>query len=146
MPPHPTSQPWDLSYPPAPSSEQHGEEDLKAPYDDLIDQYAIPYRQNPTHKAYAVDPSAFESDDLSQKPSRTTEASDKDLEYASTDGHNWGYPPVAQKEKRERGHWWSAVRLDLLQVPTMPEQTPTDNPGFNSVSLVLVDGTSGDSN
>ncbi len=141
MPPHPTSQPWDLSYPPAPSSEQHGEEDLKAPYDDLIDQYAIPYRQNPTHKAYAVDPSAFESDDLSQKPSRTTEASDKDLEYASTDGHNWGYPPVAQKEKRERGHWWSAVRSDSLQVPTMPERTPTDNPGFNSVSLVLVDGT-----
>ena len=113
-----SQQPWDVPYPP--TQQRFGseeDEDTKAPYDDLIDQYAIPYRQNSTHKAYNVDSTAFKSSDpknyaLAQKASRTTEGTGKDLEGGSSDGHAWAYPPPTSNEQTtEKASFWETVRI-----------------------------------
>ena len=115
---HPT--PWDLADPPKQSAHlDYDDEDVKAPYDDLIDQYATPFRQNATHKAYSVDPSAFDQSKgasayaLSQKTTHTIDAHGKDFEGSSTPDHDWAYPPTAAKEESAsaKGTWISAVRL-----------------------------------
>ena len=96
---------WEPAYPPSTQQPVHHEdsdEDTKAPYDDLIDQYATPFRQNPTHKAYTVDPSAFDHKN----------DSGKDVESASSQGHDWAYPPATSAEEKGKGKaWtWSSVR------------------------------------
>ncbi|KAJ3551218.1 hypothetical protein NM688_g4831 [Phlebia brevispora] len=113
----PRTQEWNVSYPPASQShhsEDESDEDAKAPYDDLIDQYAIPYRQNSRHKSYNVDAATFKT---SNEPgdSRTWDgdAPGKDIEGASSDGHSWAYPPVAAKEA-PRSSVWSTIIPDSL--------------------------------
>lgn len=94
------AQAWEHPYPSTAQQSQHHEddEDTKAPYDDLIDQYALPYRQNSQHKAYTVDPSAFNAADRSHKSA--SEDRGKDLEEASSQGHDWAYPPTLSLEEK----------------------------------------------
>jgi hypothetical protein len=98
---------WESSYPSTTqqSSRIDEDEDSKVPFDDLIDQYATPFSQNSVHKAYKVDPSAFDR-------KTTFDDSGKDLESASSHGHDWAYPPTtATEEKGKRKAWtWSSVR------------------------------------
>lgn len=117
---HAPQQPWDVAYPPEQQShrfDSEEDEDMKAPYDDLIDQYAIPYRQNSSHKSYSVEPSAFKTDPngprtypLSQKTSLTSDVTGKDLGDASSDAHDWAYPPPASKEEVAKTSIWRTVR------------------------------------
>ncbi len=106
--------PWELTHPqqsPLPPPED--DEDTKAPYDDLIDQYATPFTKNAKHSVYSVDASAFDrgasSYSLDQKPSQI---SDKDLEGSTVHGHDWEYPPqkARPEEKVEKRNWLAAVR------------------------------------
>lgn len=94
---------------------------MKAPYDDLIDQYAIPYRQNSSHKSYSVEPSAFKTDPngprtypLSQKTSLTSDVTGKDLGDASSDAHDWAYPPPASKEEVAKTSIWRTIMPDSI--------------------------------
>ena len=111
---------WEPSYPPTVQDSHHdghSDEDVKAPYDDLIDQYATPFRQNSRHKVHKVDPLAFD---------QKTDPSGKDLEEASSNGHDWAYPPpTATTTTEEKGKGkaltWSAVRLDTPFFGARPE-------------------------
>lgn len=74
------------------------DDDAKAPYDDLIDQYASPYGSQ-AHKTYAVDPAPFNharqpSYPLS-KQSHETSADSKSHGYEVPD---WEYPPQLAKD------------------------------------------------
>ncbi|KAJ3480257.1 hypothetical protein NLI96_g8479 [Meripilus lineatus] len=117
-------------YPPSQPHEQvhyiPEHEDTKAPYDDLIDQYATPYRQNSQHKAYTVNPAAFNPSEQTLPYSSSThkptvsEVTSKDLEGSSSQGHDWGYPPVpppVDKEKdkeKENTNWLSLLVPDSI--------------------------------
>ena len=95
--------PWELTHPqqsPLPPPED--DEDIKAPYDDLIDQYATPFSKNPQHQVYSVDAGAFDrgasSYSLDQKSSHIN---DKDLEGSTAHGHDWEYPPPKARQEKE---------------------------------------------
>ena len=99
---------WESSYPPTTQQRHHdidSDEDHKVPYDDLIDQYATPFSQNSQHKVHKVDPLAFD---------QKTNTSGKDLEGASSNGHDWAYPPTATTEEKgkRKALTWSSVRQD----------------------------------
>lgn len=102
---------WELTYPPTTQQPHHHEddEDTKSPYDDLIDQYAVPFSQNAKHKSFKVDSLAFDAADRTHK---TSEDTGKDLEGASSQGHDWAYPPTTPTEEKGKGKpWtWSSVR------------------------------------
>lgn len=118
MAPQPPPNNWEVpSYPP--QLPQHrfddeSDEDVKAPYDDLIDEYATPYRPNPQHKAYNVGATAFNaSKQVGGGPTPwETDAAGKDVEGASSDAHGWAYPPAAAKEVKRTSRW-SRVRAQL---------------------------------
>lgn len=114
-----SSHPADFSYPnyPAPVHPHNArDDDVKAPYDDLIDQYGSPYGAQP-HKTFAVDPSALSSH--ARQPSYTvsnqSHETSKDLKSAySQDPPDWEYPPPLAKEEKlsvEKKTAWSKVRL-----------------------------------
>ena len=93
--------PWEPSYPPnhpQPHHDADSDEDAKAPYDDLIDQYATPFQQNARHKVHKVEPLAFD---------QKTDGSGKDLEGVSSNGHDWAYPPTASSEEKGKGKAWT---------------------------------------
>ena len=106
---------WELSYPPTTQqAHQHEyDEDTKAPFDDLIDQYALPYSQNSQHKSYTMDPAVFGAGDRTHNS--TGERRGKDLEEASSQGHDWAYPPTAALEEKSKSGkkalTWSTVRV-----------------------------------
>lgn len=95
---------WEPSYPSTqhPHHDDDSDEDVKAPYDDLIDQYATPFSQNSQHKVHKVEPLAFD---------QKTNATGKDLEGASSDGHDWAYPPAptANEKGQRKPLTWSTV-------------------------------------
>ena len=116
-----SSHPADFSYPnyPAPVHPHNArDDDVKAPYDDLIDQYGSPYGAQP-HKTFAVDPSALSSH--ARQPSYTvsnqSHETSKDLKSAySQDPPDWEYPPPLAKEEKlivEKKTTWSKVRLSF---------------------------------
>ncbi|TFK90216.1 hypothetical protein K466DRAFT_485138 [Polyporus arcularius HHB13444] len=125
-------RPQDTSFPqyPAPVLPHPTRDDeAKAPYDDLIDQYASPYG-NQAHRTYAVDPASLAgharqpSYPLS-KHSYTTSKDFKSLDSHGQDTPDWEYPPPLSKEdkKDEKETSWSkyipdswACRLYLLTV------------------------------
>jgi len=93
------------------SQEQHSQEDdedLKVPYDDLIDQYATPFQQNSQHKSFNVNPSNLQSTPsngypLTHQKTNMSDATSKDLE-GSREGTDWNYPPQsAVAEKQGKG-------------------------------------------
>jgi len=92
------------------------DEDHKAPFDDLIDTYATPFRQNPQHKSFNINPSNLEATPsngypLTHSKTNMSDATSKDLE-GSTEGLDWNYPPntpnVEQKEKEKQKQSWAA--------------------------------------
>ncbi|KAH8100528.1 hypothetical protein BXZ70DRAFT_1022471 [Cristinia sonorae] len=108
-----------------PSQQPHiPDEDAKAPYDDLIDQYAAPYTSNAQHKTFNLAHGRTTSFPLTHKPTNPSDVSTKDIEGSTTEGHDWGYPPgPPAAEKEEQQSVWSkfipdsiACRLYLLTV------------------------------
>jgi len=97
-------EPWGLSHPQqSPQPPPDDDEDFKAPYDDLIDQYATPFQKNSQHMEYNVHPSAFDQSNgaaLSQKATHTSDVTGKDLEGSTVHGHDWAYPPTTSKEAK----------------------------------------------
>ena len=96
-----------------------GDDDVKSPYDDLIDQYATPYQKHADYKAYSVEPDATKlpharrpSYPLSQKPSYTSEATGKDSSIGHTDATDWEYPPITmqQDKVKDKPKFWATVR------------------------------------
>lgn len=118
---------YSVPYPTNPSQQQLdlGDDDVKVPYDDLIDQYATPYQRQSDYKAYSISPNAPQahtrrpSYPLSPKHSYQVEASGKD---DSSDAHgptnDWEYPPAAMKQDKikEKPNFWATVRYLLLTI------------------------------
>ncbi|CAL1696480.1 unnamed protein product [Somion occarium] len=108
------------AYPHTPRSPHFDDEDTKVPYDDLIDQYATPYRQNSQHKAYTVNPSAFNASGavpsypLTHKKTNLSDATSKDLEGGTSEGLDWGYPPSPPKKDKEERSCWPNVIPDSI--------------------------------
>ncbi|GJE87787.1 hypothetical protein PsYK624_038700 [Phanerochaete sordida] len=101
---------WEPSYPssnPRPHHDGYSDEDAKAPYDDLIDQYATPFHQTAQHKVHKVEPLTFD---------QKTDGSGKDLEGASSNGHDWAYPPTTTTEEKGKGKalTWSSLIPDSI--------------------------------
>ena len=129
---HATTYP---NIPPAayPSSHQpphFDDEDVKTPYDDLIDQYAQPFRQNAQHKSYTLD-NDLKGAPLSHKKTNLSDATSKELDAGTSEGSDWGYPPGPPKtDKEEKGKWWSEVgTLEFLRTcfiyPPLPRSFQT---------------------
>ncbi|KAI0768519.1 hypothetical protein BD413DRAFT_479103 [Trametes elegans] len=122
-------------YPPQyPAQPPAAHRDDKAPYDDLIDQYASPYA-SPAPRAFAVDPASFNLPDSrhGRAPSypipKQSYSSEFTKDTKSLEGHgpeppDWEYPPILPKETvKEKNKSWSryipdswACRLYLLTV------------------------------
>lgn len=143
--------PWELTHPqqsPLPPPED--DEDTKAPYDDLIDQYATPFSKNPQHQVYSVDAGAFDRGasrySLDQKSSHMN---DKDLEGSTAHGHDWEYPPpkARQEKEVEKRNCLAAVRR-MCFVVCQPRSCmfPAANTRLTRVPPVSADGPRRDSN
>ncbi|KAI0374406.1 hypothetical protein BV20DRAFT_936044 [Pilatotrama ljubarskyi] len=125
------------SYPPQYPAQPplaHRDNDTKAPYDDLIDQYATPYGTQ-AHKTYAVDPASLNLADSrhGRAPSyplpKQSYSSDVTKDTKTLEGHgpdppDWEYPPtLAKGDAKEKETSWKryipdswACRLYLLTV------------------------------
>lgn len=113
---------YSTPYPTNPSQQQLdlADDDVKAPYDDLIDQYATPYQRQSDYKAYSVNPldaskaphARQPSYPLSQKQSYNSEATGKDSIDGDRDGNDWEYPPptLKQDKTKEKLNFWATVR------------------------------------
>ena len=119
-----SSQPQHPSYPqyPAPVHPSSPRDDEpKANYDELIDQYASPYGNQP-HKTYAVDPASLSG--LGRQPSHSmskhsyeTSKDFKSLDMHAQDPPDWEYPPPLAKEestKEEKSKW---ARVSTIVFP-----------------------------
>ena len=143
-----SQQPWDVHYPPTTQPvhfDSEEDEDIKAPYDDLIDQYAIPYHQNPNHKSYNVNAAAFKGPhpngrpySISQNTSRTSNITGKDLEGASPHAHDWAYPPPAAKEEVVKTSLWRRVRTARHRAQGASEHIPQILPDSLACKLYLL--------
>lgn len=113
------------SYPaqyPAQPPLAYRDNDTKAPYDDLIDQYATPYG-TPTPKTYAVDPAALTLTDSrpsyalpKQSYSSEFTKDSKSLEDHGPEPPDWEYPPLTKGEKKEKekDKSWRSVRAHTI--------------------------------
>lgn len=130
------------SYPPQYPAQPplaHHDDDTKAPYDDLIDQYAAPYGTQ-THRTYAVDPTSLNLADSrhgrapsyplpKQSYSSETTKDIKSLEDHGPDPPDWGYPPAAAQEDAKEEKSWTRVRcvnpslFELLPLNSIPVYT-----------------------
>ncbi|KAI0651619.1 hypothetical protein C8Q79DRAFT_1004894 [Trametes meyenii] len=115
------------SYPPQYPAQPplaHRDDDTKAPYDDLIDQYSASY-STPTSRTYAVDPATINFPPPKQSYSSETTKDFKSLEGHGHEPPDWEYPPTLakgdtkEKENKSWSRWipdsW-ACRLYLLTV------------------------------
>ncbi|PPQ98269.1 hypothetical protein CVT26_013537 [Gymnopilus dilepis] len=120
---HPQHSPY---LQPTPSTTQ---EDFKASYDDLIDEYAAPYATNTRHQTFAIGspPSSHQRSDsipLTAKGAYTSKQSD--------DTHETSYaypPPVAAKEVDPRSFWQKVLPESLacrMYVATVLIETTID--------------------
>ena len=126
---HPAPYPAALSTDPASRSRIPGDD--KAPFDDLIDQYAVSY------KAHATDPPALAGGhgdrepplyDLTHQVTNFSDDSLKDIkDIKSLEGHrterlDWEYPPPVAKpeavkmEKEASASWWEVIRATVRDV------------------------------
>ena len=98
--------------PPAHQPQLDDDDDVKAPYDDLIDQYATPYRSNSKHKTFnlAGQTNGAPTYPLTHKKTNNSDASTKDLEGSTSEGADWGYPPGPPKVEEKKPNFWSSVR------------------------------------
>ncbi len=102
---------------PAPAHPHSSRDDEpKANYDDLIDQYTAPYG-NQSHKTYAVDPRHGRQPSYPLSMSKDSYDTSRDLKSIDSHGRDppdWEYPPPLAKEdtsKDEKESKWSRVRL-----------------------------------
>ncbi|KAI1797658.1 hypothetical protein LXA43DRAFT_259521 [Ganoderma leucocontextum] len=108
------------SYPKYPPAVHPTDDETKAPYDDLIDQYAAPYG-NQAHRTYAVDPTSMSQHARQPSFPMSKHSYDTSRDFKSVDAHNqdppdWEYPPpLAKGEKVEKEvKTWRSVRPILL--------------------------------
>lgn len=91
----------------APRQNQSQDEDFKASYDDLIDEYSAPYAANSRHQTFAVETSM--NSDLRRGPSyplAQKAAFSKHSDDISQDTSHVAYPPLPPtKEVDTRGFW-----------------------------------------
>ncbi|EJF66490.1 hypothetical protein BD309DRAFT_127067 [Dichomitus squalens] len=128
----PAHTPNDPSYPqyPAPVYPTTSRDDeIKAPYDDLIDQYATPYGTQ-ANRTFAVDPASMSRHGRQPSVPLSKHSYETSKDFKSLDGHgrdppDWEYPPQLAKEEtaeKEKKTWRSyipdslACRLYLLTV------------------------------
>jgi len=111
-----------VSYPAAIPPAQHAplddDDDVKAPYDDLIDQYATQYG------AYSVDVPSFDipqgrhgrapSIPLTQKQSYSTDTTGKDTDGTDAQRLDWGYPPTSSQEEKTKRKMWDTIIPDSV--------------------------------
>ncbi|TCD70065.1 hypothetical protein EIP91_005046 [Steccherinum ochraceum] len=103
--------------PPSAYQPQFDDEDVKAPYDDLIDQYATPYRSNSQHKTFdlaAGRNSSAPGYPLTHKQTNNSDVTGKDIEGSTAEGTDWGYPPPPPQVDTEKKSFWSSVFTDSL--------------------------------
>ncbi|KAH9947662.1 hypothetical protein B0H21DRAFT_737476 [Amylocystis lapponica] len=104
-----------------PNVPSHLDDDVKAPYDDLIDQYATSY------KTYTVEPSAFDpskdghghtpSYSLSHKQSRPSDVSSNDIKVHEDENAprlDWEYPPKPPKQEVAKPSLWETIVPDSI--------------------------------
>lgn len=96
------------------------DDETKAPYDDLIDQYAAPYGSQ-AYRTYAVDPASMSRHDRKPSFPISKHSYDTSRDFKSADGHNqeppdWEYPPpLAKGEQIEKeSKTWRSVRPVLI--------------------------------
>ena len=123
---HPAHYPAALSTDPTSRSRIPGDD--KAPFDDLIDQYAVSY------KAHVMDPTTLAGGhgdrepplyDLTHQVTNFSDDSLKDIkDIKSLEGHrterlDWEYPPPVAKtepvkmEKEPSPSWWEVMRATV---------------------------------
>ncbi|KAK7694378.1 hypothetical protein QCA50_001564 [Cerrena zonata] len=106
-------QPPPAAYPHSQPQQHYDDEDVKTPYDDLIDQYAQPFRQTSQHQAYNID--SLNGPPLSHKKTNLSDATSKELEAGTSEGADWCYPPGSSKtDKKEKGSFWSEIVPDSI--------------------------------
>lgn len=130
--PHPSQ--FQQSYPPRQQPVQFNEEEYKASYDDLIDQYATPFGRNSQHATFALqDPPPLHSNTHRRgqsisKPSYSSETTAK-LSDETEDTPRAYPPPLTPKEIDTRSIWqkWFPESLACrLYVMTVLIQTTID--------------------
>lgn len=110
---HNPSSPNYPAHPPQAHQPQFDDDDdVKAPYDDLIDQYATPYRSNSPHKTFNLTDgrTGVPTYPLTHKHTNNSDDSGKDIEGSTSEGTDWGYPPGPPQVDKEKKSWWSSVR------------------------------------
>lgn len=107
---YPVSASQQPSYPPRQPLDS--EEDLKAPYDDLIDQYAAPYAASNRHQTFAVD-----APPLSPTKQHRRGVSYKLSEYetkSSEDAAPRAYPPPMPTIEKDSRTFWAKILPESL--------------------------------
>ncbi|THH26654.1 hypothetical protein EUX98_g7531 [Antrodiella citrinella] len=101
-----------------PNQPQFDDDDVKAPYDDLIDQYAAPYGVNPQHKTFNIATGrtgAAPTYPLTHKQTNNSDDdSGKDIEASTTEGTDWGYPPGPPTVDKEKKTFWATIIPDSI--------------------------------
>lgn len=123
---HPAPYPAALSTDPVSRSRIPGDD--KAPFDDLIDQYAVSYKAHATNPATLAgghgerEPPLY---DLTHQVTNFSDDSLKDIkDIKSFEGHrterlDWEYPPPVPKiepvkmEKEVHASWWEVLRATV---------------------------------
>ena len=120
---HPAPYPAALSIDPASRSRIPGDD--KAPFDDLIDQYAVSYKAHATDSAVLAGGHGDREPPLYDLTHQVTNFSDDSLkDIKSLEGHrterlDWEYPPPAAKteavkmEKEASASWWEVMRATV---------------------------------
>lgn len=108
------------SYPPRQEPVQFKEEEYKASYDDLIDQYASPFARNSQHATFTLEdpskPSAHRrgaSIPLGTKPSYSSETSAKQSD--DSDVGPVAYPPPLTPKETDTRSFWRKVLQPILR-------------------------------
>lgn len=111
-----------LQYPAAIYPTASRDDETKAPYDDLIDQYAAPYGSQ-AHRTYAVDPASMSRHGRQPSFPTSKHSYDTSRDFKSTDGHkqdppDWEYPPPPAKGEmvEKEVKTWRSVRSPLLDL------------------------------
>ena len=122
MSPHTPSNPSTSypQYPPAVYPTTSRDDETKAPYDDLIDQYAATYGSQ-AHTTYAVDPASMSRHGRQPSFPMSKHSYDTSTDFKSADGHkqdppDWEYPPPPAKGEivEKEAKTWRSVRPILL--------------------------------
>lgn len=115
------AQQYQRSYPQQPQFDPHDDE-YKANYDDLIDEYASPYAANARHQTYAVEAPSLTTPQHRRGPSfplssQKPQMSSKHSDDTSHDLSPVAYPPPAPLTVDTRGFWQKVKSTQPLLHP-----------------------------